>query len=297
MSDTARAGPDTRVGKALDDRTVFEVAFDAAPCGIVVCEEAGTILFVNQQIARTFGYASADLFGRPIELLVPEAVAHAHAADRQGFWHHPESRPMGAGRELRGRRRDGTEVAVEVWLAVASREGQRLVVASVVDITERRQVKEQLRGALAEVRRLRERLARENVQLRHEVKALGVPRMLAAESAAARFVLTQIRQVAPTTATVLLQGETGSGKEMFAQIVHDLSPRQHRPMVRVNCAAIPAALLESELFGRERGAYTGALSRQIGRFELADGSTIFLDEVGDLPLEAQTKLLRVLQDK
>jgi len=109
-------------------------------------------------------------------------------------------------------------------------------------------------------------------------------------------VLAQVEQVAPTTATVLMLGETGSGKEVFAEALHDLSPRRQKPMVRVNCAAIPTALIESELFGRERGAYTGALSRQLGRFEVADGSTLFLDEVGELPSEVQVKLLRVLQD-
>ena len=106
-----------------------------------------------------------------------------------------------------------------------------------------------------------------------------------------------MRQVAETDATVLLLGETGSGKELFASQIHELSRRRGRAMVRVNCAAIPATLIESELFGREKGAYTGALSRQIGRFELADGSTIFLDEIGDLPPDVQVKLLRVLEEK
>jgi transcriptional regulator with GAF, ATPase, and Fis domain len=106
-----------------------------------------------------------------------------------------------------------------------------------------------------------------------------------------------VHQVAPTTATVLLLGETGVGKEVFAQAIHNLSPRQRRPMIRISCAAIPSALIESELFGRERGAYTGALSRQIGRFEAANGSTIFLDEIGELPPEIQVKLLRVLQER
>ena len=110
-------------------------------------------------------------------------------------------------------------------------------------------------------------------------------------------MLAQIEQVAPTTATVLMLGETGSGKEVFAEALHDLSPRRQKPMVRVNCAAIPTTLIESELFGRERGAYTGALSRQLGRFEVADGSTIFLDEIGELPLDVQVKLLRVLQER
>ena len=104
-------------------------------------------------------------------------------------------------------------------------------------------------------------------------------------------------QVAPTDSSVLLLGETGTGKELFASQVHELSARRDRLMVRVNCAAIPDTLLESELFGREKGAYTGALTRQTGRFELADKSTIFLDEIGDLPLEVQVKLLRVLEDR
>ena len=110
-------------------------------------------------------------------------------------------------------------------------------------------------------------------------------------------MLAQIAQVAPTPATVLLLGETGTGKEVMAQAIHDLSPRHQRQMIRVSCAAIPSALIESELFGRERGAYTGALSRQIGRFEAANQSTLFLDEIGELPAELQVKLLRVLQER
>ena len=116
-------------------------------------------------------------------------------------------------------------------------------------------------------------------------------------SHAIRAVLDQVHMVAPTSATVLLLGETGVGKEVFAQAIHDASPRRRRPMIRVSCAAIPATLIERELFGHERGAFTGALSRQIGRFEAAHGSTLFLDEIGELPLEMQVKLLRVLQDR
>ncbi len=122
-----------------------------------------------------------------------------------------------------------------------------------------------------------------------------VPRRV--ESAAIRQVLVQIRQVAPTPSTVLLLGETGTGKEVMARTIHDLSPRRQRPMVPVSCAAIPAALIESELFGREKGAYTDAFSRQIGRFEAAHRSTLFLDEIGDLPMAVQVKLLRVLQER
>jgi transcriptional regulator with GAF, ATPase, and Fis domain len=116
-------------------------------------------------------------------------------------------------------------------------------------------------------------------------------------SPAVKRVLTQIDQVALTDSTVLLLGETGTGKELFASRIHDLGARHARPMVRVNCAAIPATLVESELFGREKGAFTGALSRQAGRFELAHQSTIFLDEIGDLPPDVQVKLLRVLEER
>jgi transcriptional regulator with GAF, ATPase, and Fis domain len=173
----------------------------------------------------------------------------------------------------------------------------QLIASVFASALERREARRALEAAHAEVHRLRDQLDAENVQLRKEVRALKGPRVLASQSAAAQAVLTQIEQVAPTTATVLLLGETGSGKEVFAETLHELSPRRQKRMVRVNCAAIPSALIESELFGRERGAYTGAVSRQAGRFELADHSTIFLDEVGELPLDVQVKLLRVLQDK
>src|SRR3954465_8487144 len=117
------------------------------------------------------------------------------------------------------------------------------------------------------------------------------------QSAGIQHVLAQIRQVAPTPATVLLLGETGSGKEVMARAIHDLSPRRQRRMIGVSCAAIPTALIENELFGREKGAYTDAHSRHIGRFEAAHQSTLFLDEIGDLPMAVQVKLLRVLQER
>ena len=161
----------------------------------------------------------------------------------------------------------------------------------------RRESENSLQRASAEMKQLRDQLAVEHVQLRRDVKALSAPRIVVAESPAAKRVLEQIESVAPTDATVLLLGETGSGKEVFAQAIHRYSERHGRPMVTVSCAAIPSTLIESELFGRERGAYTGALARQIGRFEMAHESTMFLDEIGELPLDAQVKLLRVLQEK
>ena len=173
----------------------------------------------------------------------------------------------------------------------------RLVASMFASVLARRHSDEALRRALAEVKRLSDQLRAENVYLRREVESTLGTSGVVGQSAAIRRVQEQVRQVAETDATVLLLGETGSGKELFASQIHELSRRRGRAMVRVNCAAIPATLIESELFGREKGAYTGALSRQIGRFEFADGSTIFLDEIGDLPPDVQVKLLRVLEEK
>jgi formate hydrogenlyase transcriptional activator len=172
-----------------------------------------------------------------------------------------------------------------------------LIASVFAGILDRRQSDESLRAARAEVSQLRDTLHAENVYLRREVRERIGTTGVVGDSAAVRQVQELVQQVAPTDSTVLLLGETGSGKEMFATQIHDLSPRRDRAMVRVNCAAIPATLIESELFGREKGAYTGALARQIGRFEMANLSTIFLDEIGDLPPDVQVKLLRVLEEK
>ena len=169
-------------------------------------------------------------------------------------------------------------------------------IGSCLDITEQKDAQLGIDKARLEVRRLREQLRGDNGTVRRE----GLERpddIVVGQSAAARRVLELIEQVAATDSTVLLLGETGTGKELCAAQIHERSTRRTRAMVRVNCAAIPSTLIESELFGREKGAFTGALARQIGRFEVADHSTIFLDEVGDLPPEVQVKLLRVIEER
>ncbi len=152
------------------------------------------------------------------------------------------------------------------------------------------------RRALAEASRAKERLHAENLYLQDEVRLAHNFEEIVGNSAGIRRVFSQIEQVASTDATVLIIGETGTGKELVARAIHARSPKRQRAMVNVNCAALPASLIESELFGHEKGAFTGALTRVVGRFELANDGTIFLDEVGDLPLELQSKLLRVLQE-
>lgn len=151
-------------------------------------------------------------------------------------------------------------------------------------------------NAYEEINRLREQLAQENVYLAEELKTTQNYDMVVGRSHVFGQVLKLARQAAPTTATVMITGETGTGKEVLARAIHEWSSRRDRAFVRLNCAALPSGLIESELFGHERGAFTGADQQRIGRFELADGGTLFLDEIGEMPLEAQAKLLRVLQD-
>src|SRR5580692_2147958 len=150
--------------------------------------------------------------------------------------------------------------------------------------------------AYEEIRSLHAKLEKENVYLREEIRSEHNFREIVGSSAALREVLEKAERVAPLDSTVLIYGETGTGKELIARAIHDCSKRKNRPLVKLNCSAISAGLVESELFGHKRGAFTGALERHIGRFELADGGTLFLDEIGELPLETQVKLLRVLQE-
>ena len=166
-----------------------------------------------------------------------------------------------------------------------------------VDVTEQRLSRKALEDAFAEINTLKEQLFQENVALRQEIDETSMFDEIVGKSAALQKVLKEIETVGPTDSTVLILGETGTGKELIARAIHNLSSRHDNAFVKVNCAAIPTGLLESELFGHERGAFTGAIAQRIGRFELAHHGTIFLDEIGEIPLELQPKLLRVLQER
>jgi formate hydrogenlyase transcriptional activator len=165
-----------------------------------------------------------------------------------------------------------------------------------IDISERKRMEGELNKRLKEIEELKQRLENENLYLRKELREQKGSDKIVGDSKAIRSVLYAVNQVASTDATVLLLGETGTGKGMVANAIHQMSARKDRPLVTVNCSALPQNLIESELFGREKGAFTGAHVRQAGRFEVADGGTIFLDEIGEMPLELQSKLLRVLQE-
>jgi formate hydrogenlyase transcriptional activator len=254
----------------------------------------GTLTFVNGAYCRYFQRSAEDLVGRTFWPLIP---AEAHEAGRKLLASIDQERPH-ATTEHPVLTPDGG-VRWQQWTnrAIFDEHGGLVEYQAVGrDITERRRAEEAVAAAHEEIKRLKDRLYADNIYLQQEIKLKYNYDEIIGQSAAIRKVLHQVEQVAATRATVLLLGETGTGKELLARAIHARSPRHARPMVTLNCAALPAALIESELFGREKGAYTGAVTRQVGRFELADGSTLFLDEIGDLPLPLQVKLLRVLQE-
>ena len=169
-------------------------------------------------------------------------------------------------------------------------------VGQTIDISEMKQAQRKITSQLEEISALKDQLEAENLYLRNELMNVSSFGEIIGESDTLKHVLYRVEQVAPLDTTVLLEGETGTGKELFARAIHQRSKRKEKPLVTVNCASLPGSLIESELFGHEKGAFTGALNKQIGRFELANGGTLFLDEVGEIPIELQAKLLRVLQE-
>jgi formate hydrogenlyase transcriptional activator len=173
--------------------------------------------------------------------------------------------------------------------------GFQLIAQMFASLIERMQRENQLKQHLGEIEKLKERLRQENIYLQEEIKLLGEHSEIVGQSLAMRKVMARAEKVAATESTVLLLGETGTGKDLLARAIHRMSARKERPLVTINCASLPPTLIESELFGREKGAYTGALTKLAGRFEIADGSTLFLDEIGEFPTDLQSKLLRVLE--
>jgi formate hydrogenlyase transcriptional activator len=225
--------------------------------------------------------------------LPPEAVVEAEYWRKVGLLSHL-SIPLRIGGRIVGVITFGAVRATRTWpedlIARLKLVGEVFALALA-----RKREEEKLSTAMTEIKALKSRLERENAYLR-EVAQVRPLQGLISRSPSFLRIIEEVGEVAKTNSTVLLLGETGSGKEVLAQAIHDASAHKDRPMIKVNCAALPTSLIESELFGREKGAFTGALARQPGRFEIADRSTIFLDEVGELPLELQPKLLRVLQE-
>ena len=269
----------------------YRKIFNSAMDGLLIFDRRGRIVEANPQACRMYGYTHDEMTTLSREDIMHPDYHHLFEVFRQ------ETREKGMfAAESKDVRKDGTHFYIEIRGTEFDYNDKKHVLAIVRDVTERKRTEASLRDALSAIKQLKEKLESENVYLREEIELRYEHKEIIGRSTAMKSTLNQVERVAETAATVLLTGETGTGKELLARAIHRLSPRRGNSIVKVNCAAIPASLMESELFGHEKGAFTDAYSRQIGRFEIADGSTLFLDEISELPLELQAKLLRVLQD-
>ena len=271
----------------------------AAGEGIYGIDANGQTTFVNPAAEGMLGFRADELVGRGMHATIhhshedggdyPVGDCPIYGAFREGAVQHRDDEVFW--------RKDGSSFPVEYTSTPIVDRG-RLVGAVIVfrDISDRRDAEERLRNAMAELEQLKHRLELENDYLQEVLKEETNYREIVGRSRAVREVVRKIELVAPTDAPVLISGASGTGKELIARAIHGASRRGDRPLIRVNCAAVPADLFESEFFGHVRGAFTGAVADRVGRFELADQGTLFLDEIGEIPLELQGKLLRVLQE-
>jgi len=251
----------------------------------------GFIKNVNEEAVELYGYSRTEFH----EMSVLDISKDINQNDFAEIW---KTLKKNNKTVLEGKHysKAGKKIDVEVSSHFIKFEEMEYACSMIRDITERKIKEAALRGALMEIRELKEKLEAENNYLQEEIKVQNNFGEIISKSENFKEVLKQIEQVADTSSTVLITGESGTGKELIARALHQLSNRSNRPMIKVNCAALPANLIESELFGHEKGAFTGALARKTGKFELADGGTLFLDEIGEMPIELQSKLLRALQE-
>ncbi len=273
----------------------LDLATSSAEAGIWIMNVETGFVWVTDKLRELFRFAPDEALSneRFMEVIHPDNRKIVRESVRQSLEKHEPLRveyrivlPDGSIRWIVSRGRPYSK---------APQHPERLMGVS-IDVTERKEMEARLRKQFEEIERLKSQLEKENIVLREELRREKGFEKIIGSSENLNYVLFRVGQVAPTEATVLILGETGTGKGMVASAIHDLSRRSDRPMITVNCAALPANLIESELFGREKGAFTGAHARQPGRFEVADGGTIFLDEIGEMQVELQSKLLRVLQD-
>jgi formate hydrogenlyase transcriptional activator len=264
---------------------------------IIAIDDDQHIVVFNPAAEKMFGCPAREAIGSNIGRFIPQRFQADHREHIRKFGETGvTNRSMGMLDALWAVRSNGEEFAIEASISQVHAVGRRLYTAIIRDVTESKRAHEDLQKSYAEVKQLKEKLQAESYYLQEEIRDIGRYEEIIGQSEVLRDVLKKVEQVASTDSVVLITGESGTGKELIARAIHDRSKRKDRVMVKVDCAALPATLVESELFGREKGAYTGALTRQIGRFETADGSTLFLDEIGELGVDMQAKLLRVVQD-
>jgi PAS domain S-box-containing protein len=259
---------------------------DSAMDAIITFDATRRIELFNDAAEQVFDCPATESLGQPLDRFLTEGFKHALDNSLEAVMQGGHTSPyVWAPGGLTARRADGREFPVEATISHVAVGGRTLYTLILRDIDERRQTEEQLR-----------QLYLHNDYLQEEIRSVHNVDEIVGQSSTLREALEKVRLVAGTDSSVLILGATGTGKELIARAVHSQSKRKDRPLIKVNCAALPAGLIESELFGHEKGAFTGATEKRLGRFELAHGGTIFLDEIGEIPPEVQVKLLRVLQE-
>jgi formate hydrogenlyase transcriptional activator len=259
---------------------------DNALVGVLITKVDGKIKFANTAMANILGFKSAEM------VIGKEILEHWNdSRNRSTLLSELEEHGCVTNFEAELITKDGQRIHT-IFSAKLS---ENHIHGMVMDISKRKRAEGKLIEAYSKIKQLQEQLYKESIYLQEEINLEHNFKNVIGQSEALKYTLHRVEQVAPMDSTVLILGETGTGKELIARALHDLSLRKGRPLVKVNCAALPSELIESELFGREKGAYTGAATTQIGRFELANGSSLFLDEIGEMPLALQAKLLRVIE--
>ena len=277
---------DKRTAELARSEAKYRGLVDNSLVGVFTTTHDGRFAFVNDAMAKMFDFDSTDQMvtrgslerwrdQKDRERLLAELQKHGRATNFEA--------------------ETVTHTGRMIHVLFSVRQIGNDIYGMVMDITDRKQAEIELKEAYIEIRQLQSQLEAESAYLQQEIKIEHNFENIIGQSKALKYVLRRVEMVAAQDSTVILLGETGTGKELVARALHQLSSRSKRPLVKVNCAALPAELIESELFGREKGAFTGATTTQVGRFELAHKSTLFLDEIGELPFELQAKLLRVLE--
>ncbi|RPI69180.1 MAG: PAS domain-containing protein, partial [Geobacteraceae bacterium] len=266
--------------------------YDLAPVGYCTLSEKGLILEANLTAATMLNVGREALFGQPITRFIVKEDQDTYYRYRKQLFETGEPQMC----ELHMEKQDGTSFWARLDSTVVKySEGEAQCRVVIIDITEHKHV-EEVENAIVKIKSDKELLELEKGYLQDEIKLLYNHEDIIGKSDGLKYVLYKVEQIAATDTTVLVLGETGTGKELVARAIHSNSLRKKRTLVKVNCAALPPTLIESELFGHEKGSFTSSQSRFLGRFEVANGGTLFLDEIGELPMDLQAKLLRVVED-
>jgi PAS domain S-box-containing protein len=274
----------------LDNIVLNQVIMDSMPGLAYIFSKDGRLVAWNKMAEEILGYSAEELGGE----VTPE---FALESDREKLLlAFQEALLTGSGTlEYTLVTKTGKKIPVLTRARACEIEGEHYLIGLAIDISDLVSAQYKIKEQLKEISRLNDLLKAENIYLKDQFESTSIRNEIIGESESIKYIHFKIKQVAPTNATVLIEGETGTGKELVAREIHKVSKRSNKPFIKVNCASIPENLIESELFGHEKGAFTGAFEKRIGRFELANGGTIFLDEIGELPLNVQPKLLHILQ--